>query len=175
MKSASLFTLVLSAVLLVGAFVFSQVREIQLERACIGFLERASNANTIPLAIGELEKAVVYIEENELDQGSTEAFYWTPDCDLVFWHENLSASLDELKSLPTDVDPLTASNQLIKLRETIMDGERKRPRVSTPPNLYVYPFQFAYRIAVIASLIGLFGGFIALAIASERKKACGSN
>lgn len=172
MKRISLLTFAASSILLIGIFVLSEVREVQLDRACVGFLKRASNANTIPLAIGELEKAVVYIEENELDQGSTEAFYWTPDCDLVFWHENLRASLDELKSLPSDVDPLTASNQLIKLRETIIDGDRKRPRVAVPPNFYVYPFQFAYRVATIAGLAGLLIGFVALAIASERNKSC---
>ncbi|MEM9411286.1 MAG: hypothetical protein AAGA30_09250, partial [Planctomycetota bacterium] len=80
-------------------------------------------------------------------------------CDLGFWYQNLSAAHQELIDFPKDADHLTRSNQLMKLRETLVDQREKGPRVTLPPNIIYYPNQLTYRMLTI---IGLSGGAIGL-------------
>lgn len=93
-----------------------------------------------------------------MTEGSTHSFYTTPDCDMEFWYRNLRASLDELKNLPEDADHLTVSNQLIKLRETILDTGEKGVRVTVPPGIYYYPYQTSARVVPIVALAGMLLG-----------------
>lgn len=170
MKYTGIFLLGVSTILLIGLFVYTAYSEIQFERNCEGYLKRAADANTIPLAAEELEKAIAYIERENLDEGSTHAFYATPACDLEFWAKNLKAAASELRALPTDIDSLTASNQLLKLRETLMDHGKKSQRVTAPPNIEVYPYQLPFRVGILGGLVGLLLGLLALSIHSEKCK-----
>jgi hypothetical protein len=168
-------SIVLASILLlgIGLLVTGKVCSIQFERNCRGYLKHAADANTIALAEQELSKAVSFLEANGLTSGSTHAFYFTPACDLKFWYQNLHASREELRSLPTDVDPLTASNQLLKLRETLVDQGEKGARVTLPPNISIYPAQQLFSIASVACVSGLFVSLVVWA--HESGGNCESN
>lgn len=167
MKRFGIATIVMSCLIGLGLIVFGTWHSIQFERHCKGYLKRAADSNTVALAQIELGKAVSYIEDSNLTSGSTHVFYHTPECDLGFWYENLNASLKELESLPTDVDRLTASNQLLKLRETIMDSGEKGTHVTLPPNIHVFPNQFGFRVAGTTCGFGIVGGLIAIMAGME--------
>jgi len=157
----------MSCLLSLGLILYGSVQSIEFTRNCKGYLKRAADANTIQLARQELAKAVEYLQSAKLNSGGTHVLYATPNCELDFWYENLNSSLVELESFPTDQDPLTVSNQLLKLRETIMDNGDHGTKVTVPPNVHVFPNQFWYRMGFAAILIGFTTGFSALAATSH--------
>ena len=133
---------------------------ISFDAGCGSYLKTAADSNTIPTAIEELETAVEYIEANNLTDGSTQLIYYTRDCDLEFWHRNLSESLEELRNFPEDASNLEVSNQLIKLRETLIDHGQTGDSVTVPCNTYLYPNQVAVHVLTWLAAIFTFIGSI---------------
>ena len=68
------------------------VKEISFDRNCTGYLKRAADANTIPMASKELGMAIKYLDDHNLTKGYTSIFYTTPDEDIEFFYNNLKAS-----------------------------------------------------------------------------------
>ena len=164
----------LSLFFAIGLLSYGVVSSIKFECHCRGHLKRAADANTIELAERELKIAVDFIESNGLTTGDTSVVYSMPECELDFWYENLKASLDELQSTPADADRLTVSNQLIKLRETIVDQHEKGAKVTVPPNVHVFPNQVVYRTLGWGSVAGLLaGGALLTMYFEEPKQKCG--
>jgi len=62
-------------------------------------LKRAGDANTVSIAIKELEAVISHLEEEKITEGYTSVIYNTPDEDIKFWYLNLKSSLNELKML----------------------------------------------------------------------------
>ena len=167
MKRFGFALIFVSCILGLGLITYGSVQSIQFTRNCKGYLKRAADANTIHLARQELTKAVRYLEETQLMSGSTHVIYATPECELDFWYQNLKSSLIELESFPEGMDPLTVSNQLLKLRETLMDNGEHGTKVTAPSNVHVFPNQFQYRMGGVASLLGLGSGFMIVATGSQ--------
>ncbi|MFK7769303.1 MAG: hypothetical protein AB8B55_18925 [Mariniblastus sp.] len=168
MRSVGPPVLGLALILGIALLVSGEVQSVRFVRGCSGHLKRAADANTIELAEKELKIAVDYIEANGLTTGTTSVLYSMPKCELDFWYENLKASLEELQSTPDDADRLTISNQLIKLRETIVDQREKGARVTIPPNAHVFPNQVLYRTLGFASLAGLLIGGVGTAMLFDK-------
>ena len=165
---------VLSLIVAIGLLTYGGLQSIHFKRECSGHLKRAADANTIELAEQELRIAVDYIESNGLSSGNTSVMYSMPECELDFWYENLKAALIELESTPADADRLTVSNQLIKLRETIVDQHEKGARVTVPPNAHVFPDQVIYRSLGFGSLTGLLVGGTGIGMLMDKpKQSCG--
>ena len=162
MKALAAFFVIfgLTFFIIVGASV--AVKHIQFNQDCGGYLERAANANTIPMAITELEKAVKYMEEHDLTEGYTSVFYKTPDEDIGFWYNNCKSSLNELKSLSDSSAPLEKSNMLMKLRETLLDNGKNGTSLTVPEGISRYPNNVMWEVLSVLSLLGLvcvwFGG-----------------
>ncbi len=175
MKNFGSLTLIVSSVLGVAVIGYMTFCSIQFERNCEGYLKRAADSNTIELAKQELRRAIDYIESENLTSGSTHIIYSTPASDLGFWYTNLKASLEELESTPPDVDRLVASNQLLKLRESLMDNGEKRTKVTAPRHIGLFPNQVAIQSLAFVSLLGFMAGLVGWAIASgqcESKGKC---
>jgi len=151
----------------VGLIAYGSICSIRFDQNCKGYLKRAADANTLKLAEQELGKAVNYLEQTGLTEGDTSILYSTPRCDIGFWYDNLRASLDELRAMPSDVDQLTISSHLLKLRESIMDTGEKGTRVTVPPNIDVFPNQAIYRVVGGISTFGLLATGLGLAIVWE--------
>jgi hypothetical protein len=154
--------------------IFSITQKIEFEQNCRGYLKHAADANTVELAKTELKKSLEYLESKGLTKGSTHWMYSTPACDLDFWYANLNAAADELDALPSDASPLVVSNQLMKLRESIVDQKEKGPRVTLPPNITIYPYQMPVSVLTIIGLSGLAIGSIVAGFGLESSKGCGS-
>lgn len=108
-------------------------------RACSGHLKRAGDANTIELAIKELDQAVSWLEYKGFTEGSCHIFFAMPSNDIGFWYRNLADSLKELKSVSPDASMLERSNILMKLRETLMDQNSQGSTITKPRFMYWYP------------------------------------
>jgi hypothetical protein len=126
---------------------------------CGGHLKRAADSNTIELAGQELDTALKYMEQRGWDKGgSTHLFFATPDCDVGFWHTNLSSAKEELATLSPNTTQLEKTNVLMKLRETILDDSSEGIKVTNPPGISVYPYQWAF-------FLWAWGSFLVAAIA----------
>jgi len=115
------------------------VKNIHFKQECSGHLKRAADANSISLAIAELEQALQYIESNHITSGYTSVIYKTPDEDVQFWYTNIKASLTELTNLSTDASSFEKSNVLMKLKETLLDNTNEGTSVTRPGGIQRYP------------------------------------
>jgi hypothetical protein len=126
---------------------------------CQRHLKRAADANSVKLALQEMDVVVLYLEQNNMTQGYTKVIYKTPDEDVGFWYENLKAARDELRRVNPEATQLETSNILMKLRETILDESGQRTSVTMPQGIEVFPynklFAFAFVITGIICIIAV--------------------
>jgi len=140
------FTIILLAILALagtGAVIY---KRIVFKQNCSGRLERAANANTVELAVKELNAAIEYAEANGYTTGYTSVIYRTPDEDVEYWYNNLCASRQELLNLPDSSSTLEKTNTLMKLRETLTDTGEDGTQVIYPAGLPFYPHNFLWGI-----------------------------
>lgn len=132
------------------------IKNVQFNQNCGGYLKRAADANTVEMAIIELDKAIEYIEENGWTSGYTSVLWKTPDEDVGFWYNNIKACRSELSELPTDASPMDRTNMLMKLRETLTDEDKDGVMVTFPDGISRYPNNFMWGALLwIASLLTL--------------------
>lgn len=161
-------TLGVLVVLVITAFAPSAVvgtlryiKNIVLEQNLTGKLKQAADANSVPLAKEKLEECIEWLDDNNLTKGSTHVFIKTPDCDLGFFYDNLVSARNDLEDFSNqpEGDPktryLAESNQLMKLRETLLDEDENGTHVTCPPHLATYPSQVFWWWLGIACLVWL--------------------
>ncbi|MCR4311727.1 MAG: hypothetical protein NUV56_00420 [Candidatus Uhrbacteria bacterium] len=132
-----------------------------------GHLGRASNANTVELAKQELNVALKNMEERGYTEGYTSTLWKTPNEDVGFWYTNIKAARDNLVALPPDADHLTVSNELMKLRETLISHGSEGEDVTDPSGIAVFP---ANSLIAAWGWISLLGGCIAALFLSVRPR-----
>ena len=140
------FAIILLAILTLagtGAVIY---KRIDFKQNCSGRLERAANANTIELAVKELDAVIQYAEAKGYTTGYTSVIYQTPNEDVEYWYNNLCASRQELLNLSDSTSTLEKTNTLMKLRETLTDTGEKGTRVIYPTGLQFYPHNFLWGI-----------------------------
>jgi hypothetical protein len=150
-----------------GIYIPYIVKNINLKQDCVGYLERASNANTIEMAAVELKTALDYIEENKLTEDHTSVLWETPDEDMGFWYKNLKASYNELITLSADATPLEKSNMLMKLRETLLEDSGDGGQVIYPDGLSRYPNNLMWGILMWLTLPALIGSGVLFIISYD--------
>ena len=145
--------LTLSIIALLTTWTTMIVWLIQFEQGCSGRLKRAADANTIGIAKVELYDAVEYLERNNMTEGYTSIIYKTPNEDVGFFYKNLKESYNELCKINEDsATQLEKTNVLMKLRETIMDGDS----ITYPWGISRFPynkFLFFFQIFLVFSII----------------------
>ena len=157
MKKLIAFLLIAAGTGILG---FKIVKKAQLNQNVTGYLKHAADANTIPLALQELNKVIEYLETNNLTSGYTSILYKTPGDDIGFWYQNLKASQMELQNLkPTSA--LERTNVLMKLRETIVDSG-KSTKVTYPKGLDVFPNNKLWAGLITFAVFAFFTGCIML-------------
>ncbi|MCX6787064.1 MAG: hypothetical protein NTY93_00880, partial [Candidatus Kaiserbacteria bacterium] len=127
--------------------------EITFKIECAGYMQNAANANTIDLAKKEMEEVVKYIDYHHLQPGFTSVLYNTPDEDVGFWISNMKNSFEELKQIKPEATSLEKSNVLMKLRETLTNHQEGMGQISAPDGISIYPYNFAFMLWGIFSLI----------------------
>lgn len=155
-KAANTFLiLAIIATLLLGAWATVRiVKSVSFDTNCTQYLKRAADANSIEMAKEELQKAISYAESNNLTEGRVSIFLNQPKNDVGYWYQNMKASYEELENLPSDSSPLEKTNVLMKLRETLTDTSDGDISVTVPNGISIYPYNLAYFLWSILSLIG---------------------
>lgn len=143
------FVIAIIAAMLISGIVYSNT--IVFNQRCEGHLKRAADANTIEMAISELDIAIKYLEEKGDTIGYTSVFFETPDEDIAFWYHNLVACRNELMALPEDASSLERTNMLMKLRETLTDDTEHGVKVTAPRGMARYPSNGAYGTLLFGS------------------------
>lgn len=123
-----------------------------------GHLKLAADANTVSLAQKELQIAISAMENRGLTSGSSHFWYSHPSTDIGYWYENISSSKKELEELDPEASQLEKTNVLMKLRETLLDGEE----VTHPNNIAVYPNVRLFWISLVISFLFAIAGLVIL-------------
>ncbi len=121
-------------------------KDIHYEQNVGGFLKQAADANNTSMAEQKLSQASDGMQRLGLCNGGgdncfTSVFYRTPDEDVGFWRANIETTLRDLQAMPDKErsDNLIESNQLIKVRETLMDNGGNGDFVTHPKGISRYP------------------------------------
>lgn len=153
-RRTNLFTIVLILPCLIW-WAYVGYKHIDYNRCIAGYLKRAADSNTIALAEKELNTALVEIERRGWTKGSTHIIYSTPSTDVGFWYENLKSSHNELVNLSPEASQLERTNVLMKLRETILDGNES-VSVTAPYGIALFPNHVS--IVLVGCLVMLIAG-----------------
>ena len=146
----------LSIVLFVSCLGYGVYRAIVFDTQCRQYLSLAANANSIELAKTNLDKAIQYIEQNQLTSGNTAFFIKGPSTDLTSWYANLKACQKEVWTMDVKKGTvLEETNLLMKLRESLMS----EGLIIIPENIALHPNQLQYMIVLGCSI--LFCAFMA--------------
>ena len=128
---------------------FGIIKGIQFDKNCGGYLERAVNANTIEMAVAELDVALNYMEAHNLTHGYTSFVYETPDEDIGFWYKNIKTARAELALIKPDASPLEKSNVLMKLRESLTANGESGDRLVVPAGISLHPNNTMYALFLL--------------------------
>jgi len=145
-KQFLLLVLVMSTTVFVGWSTIRIYKSYVMTRDCTGYLKQAADANTVPIAKERLQKALNYIEKNELTNGVTTIIFNVPKNDIGFWYRNIKASLEELNTVSDESTSLEKSNMLIKLRETLLDSGGDSTEITHPPGISIFPHNLLYAL-----------------------------
>lgn len=115
------------------------LKEMYLKQNCTGYLKCASDASTTELALRELDKAIEYLERNELTEGYTSILWKTQDENVGFWYQNLKECQNELRKVDSKTSQLEKTNLLMKLRETLTDNDENGTSLTVPKGLSRHP------------------------------------
>jgi len=114
-------------------------------------LKLAADSNSMELAEQQLSIAIDNLEDRGTMRYAeqdcfTSVLYDTPDEDVCFWLTNLNGARDSLLAMQESgpVDDLTESNQLIKIRETLLDHSQSGDSVTSPSGIHLYPNNAAW-------------------------------
>lgn len=137
------------------------VSSINFNRHCSGYLKNAADANTVEQAEKRLAIAMDYIEKHRLNKGFTSVLWTSPSEDVAFWAENLTSSLEELRSTGSEATSLEKSNVLMKLRETILDDTSEGQSVTKPAGIAVFPHNVGLAwLGGLFLVLAMFGGAV---------------
>ena len=147
-------SIILSSISIVIFIAFTIVFGFRYEREVEGYLKQAADANSVELAEEKLAKAIRGMDRLGLCPAEdsekpsvfptdcyTSVIFRTPDEDVGFWRSNIMSTYEDLHSMTDEerADNLTESNQLIKVRETLLDEGDRGVRVTDPPGISLYP------------------------------------
>lgn len=139
------------------------VNYVRFEQKVGGHLKLAGDANSVEVAEQKLTKALGGMETLDLCNGGgddcfTSVLWRTPEEDVGFWRKNIEGTLANLQAMTAEErsDPLIESNQLMKLRETLLDIEGRGTVVTIPKGIHLYPHNIGYAIWLGGCYFGAF-------------------
>ncbi len=178
-RKKTIITILLSALPAVIMIIGTTILQIQYDREVGGYLKQAADANTTELAEQKLKQAIDGMDERELCPGTkteegkltfskdcfTSVFWRTPDEDVGYWRENIQATYEDLHDMTPEerADNLIESNQLMKVRETLLDDSGQYGvSVTSPKGIARYPNNKFLGFFIALSLMLHFGtlGFV---------------
>ena len=149
--------LTISIMIFIGTIAYYAVSNITFNKNCGGYLELAANANSIDLAKSNLDKAIQYLEKNQLTTGYTSIIYNTPDENVTYWYANLKAcqyELDVFSVRPGST--LEETNFLMKLRESLTKPSSEGDQyIIIPQGISIFPCNTQLLLILLMSLFGI--------------------
>ena len=149
--------LTISIMIFIGTIAYYAVSSITFNKNCGGYLELAANANSIDLAKSNLDKAIQYLEKNQLTTGYTSIVYNTPDENVTYWYANLKACQRELDVF--SVHPgstLEETNFLMKLRESLTKPSSEEGQyIIIPQGISIFPCNTQLLLILLMGLFGI--------------------
>lgn len=142
------------------------VMKIQFSQECGGYLKQAADANTPELALERINKALNYIEENNLTDGYTSVLWRTEADNVGYWYLNIKACQRELGKCLYG-SQMEKSNVLMKVRESLTDNGDKGTELTIPPGISRYPNNAIWGILRVLSYIILGAWFMMLYLWNE--------
>lgn len=145
----------LGVFLLILAVIFCGLhflQTIQFSQNCSGYIKQAADANTVELAISRLDKAIAYVEKENLTTGYTSVIYKTESDNVEFWYQNLLACRAELEN-GKDGSQLEKTNLLLKIRESLTDSRDGATVVTLPNGIARYPNNLFWGLFLTAGII----------------------
>ena len=122
------------------------VKGISFDINCHAYIHRAAGATDIETAKVELTKAIEYIEENNLTEGTVSIFLKNPKNDVGFWYDTLKCAYKELDTFSEDTTQLEKTNYLMRMRESFLE-------IGLPHGISIYPNNVLYFWWSMLSLI----------------------
>ena len=113
------------------------VKAVSFNINCHAYIHRAAGATDIKTAKVELAKAIEYIEENNLTEGTVSIFLKNPRNDVGFWYGTLKSAYKELDTFSEDATQLEKTNYLMRMRESFLE-------VRLPDGISIYPNNVLY-------------------------------
>ena len=133
------------------------ITSIKFNQDCGGYLKQVADANSVELALQRLDKAIDYVEKNNLTSGYTSIFYKTEDDNIEFWYQNLKTCRNELNNC-LESSQFEKTNVLMKVRESLTDVGEKGTVLTLPKGISRYPsnglFCFWNSLSLILMFIG---------------------
>ena len=114
------------------------IKSIQFNQNCKGYLKQTADANSVELALERLNKAIDYVEANNLTSGYTSIVYRTEDENIEFWYKNLLTCKQELTEC-IESSQFEKTNVLMKVRESLTDQSEHGTVITCPPGMSRYP------------------------------------
>ena len=137
-------------------------KSVMFDVDCGGHLKRAADANTVELALKEMDMVVDYADKHKLTTGYTTIFtplWLPPNEDVAFWYTNIRSSRDELKKVKSSATQEERGVVLLKLRQTLLDHTgQKGESITVPPGISIFPTNQAFFMVIcLAGLPGIIG------------------
>lgn len=136
------------------------VNEHRFNVNCKQYIKRAADASSVDVAKRELGKAIEYCENNGLTEGFVSIFFKQPKNDIGFWYENLKVAYAELDALSEDSTLLEKTNVLMRIRESLTDGNENGVFVTRPEGIEKHPNNALYFWWGIISVLALIVFFL---------------
>ena len=173
MSSTKITLISIAAVSLLAHGGVRTFNEISYDQQVEGHLKLAADANSTELAEQKLKIAIEGMDARGIckkgdDNCFTSIIYRTPDEDVGFWRKNVEGTLAGIQAMTPEerADNLTESNQLMKIRETLLDSGQHGDHVTSPAGIAVYGYNRAFALWVTVSILA-FG--MALLIPERRR------
>jgi len=115
------------------------VSYVQFNLGCGQYLQRAATANSISLASSNLDTAIKYLEDHNLTSGQVSIILKQPKNDITYWYSNLKSAQTELKNMKPDATQLEVSNELMKIKETLVSTTSSGESLIVPDGIEIYP------------------------------------
>lgn len=165
MKGFVWFLAVCATVAFIIAIVISIGRWYSFHYDIRDYLKLAGDAPTVEKANEFLETALTNMERKGLTGGNSAFFFHKPNADVGIWYNQIkgvkgtTANLLERDSEnPGSVSQLERDNALMKIRKVVLDDAQKGVKVTTPPNITWFPYQWdILMLWILSTLFALIG------------------
>lgn len=154
------FSLLLIAVSIFGLKAYQSILLVKNVEAPLNRVSQALDTNT---ANAELSKAIHYLEENQITEGSTSILWDTPSENVGLWFNRLKqvqSELENVKNANTSDKNIT----LIKIRGSLLNSEKK---VIIPEGLSRFPHNTLW---CFLTFFGIISGLLGIVFISNKNK-----